>query len=89
MGSAFRRLAQAVVLRALMDVEGRGPFTEGELPRKVRADALEFLRRAAAGGPESAWFELAGVSPSRALAWAEGRLACRRSVPFGGAGISA
>ncbi|WP_156896831.1 hypothetical protein [Desulfovirgula thermocuniculi] len=46
MGSAFRRLAQAVVLRALMDVEGRGPFTEGELPRKVRADALEFLRRA-------------------------------------------
>lgn len=89
MGSAFRRLAQAVVLRALLDVEGRGPFAENELPGRVRADALEFLRRAAAGGPESAWFELAGVSPSRALAWAEGRLARRLGGPRGRAGIPA
>ncbi|HAA90645.1 MAG TPA: hypothetical protein DCE07_08800 [Peptococcaceae bacterium] len=65
----YRRLAFAVLVRAALDA--LKPFNSA-----LQRDAQEFFRRAAEGGPERAWFAIAGIQPQKLYAEIRRRCEC-------------
>jgi len=67
--SVYRRLALAVLVRAALDA--LKPFSSA-----LQKDAQDFFRRAAEGGPERAWFAIAGIQPQKLYSEIRRRCEC-------------